>query len=310
MRALLDSGASFDAFGFFQGGGAPVTIAGIAQPSRVEQMPVDVNGLTITGIKPLLGRTYRLEDFDDVVKQKEARAIVVSYDTWQQRLGGRPDVVGSILRVDGEPRPVIGVMPQGFALLPWADDIAFWAANDLRKIPQARWMLALGHLKPGVTVAAAQAEATSVTRHVLEARGEKAGTAGAQVQTIHEAYFGSAENGTTFILGAVSLVLLIGCANVANLVLAAGAARRKELALRAAAGASRWRLVRQLLTENLLLSLVGGAVGHRARVLGRAALRAHRARGLPESAAPPADRRARARLRAGRSRWRRASCLV
>lgn len=261
VRALLDSGASFDGFGLFQGGGAPVTLSGIADPSRVEQMPVDVNALAITGVKPLLGRTYRLEDFEDAVKQKEARAIVVSYDTWQRRLGGRPDVIGSILRVDGEPRPIIGVMPSGFALLPWADDVAFWAANDLRRIPHAQWMLAVGHLKPGVTLAAAQSEATAMTRHVLEARGQRAGTAGAQVQSIHDAFFGSAENGTTFILGAVSLVLFIGCANVANLVLAAGVARRRELALRAAAGANRGRLLRQLLTENLMLSLLGGAVG-------------------------------------------------
>jgi putative ABC transport system permease protein len=261
VRALLDSGTSFEAFGLFQGGGAPVTIAGVDQPGRVEQMPVDVNALALTGINPLLGRTYREQDFEDVVKQKEARSIVVSYDTWQRRLGGRPDVIGSTIRIDGEPRPVIGVMPRNFALLPWADDIAFWAANDLRRIPQARWMLALGRLKPGVTLAAAEAEATAVTRHQLEALGQRPDTAGARLESIHDAYFGDAADGTTFILGAVSLVLLIGCANVANLLLASGVARRKELAVRAAVGAGRHSLLRQMLTESLLLSLLGGVVG-------------------------------------------------
>ena len=85
----LEHGPPFESFGFFQGNGAPVTLAG-PRPRRAasSQMPVDVNALSIVGVKPLLGRTYRLEDFDDVVKQKEARAIVISYDTWQRRLGG------------------------------------------------------------------------------------------------------------------------------------------------------------------------------------------------------------------------------
>jgi putative ABC transport system permease protein len=260
-QALVERGTSFESFGFFQSGGAPVTLAGPSGASRVDQMPVDVNGLSIVGIKPLLGRTYRPEDFEDVVKQKEARSIVVSYDTWQRRLGGSPDVIGTTVRVDGEPRTVIGVMPQGFALVPWEDRIAFWAANDLRKIPQARWMTAVGRLKPGVSLAAAQEEATAVSRQILRARGDKTDSAEARVVRLHDAFFGQPESALTFFLGAVTFVLLIGCANVANLLLAAGAARQRELALRAATGAGRFRLLRQLLTENLLLSLVGGAAG-------------------------------------------------
>ncbi len=224
-------------------------------------MPVDANALSIVGVPPLLGRTYRLVDFDDVVKQKEARSIVISYDTWQRRLGGARDVVGTSIRVDGEPRTVIGVMPRGFALVPWEDNIAFWAANDLRRIPDARWMIAVGRLKPGVSIGAAQAEATAITRQLIEARGEKPGGAAAQVVPLSEAFFGNARKGLTFLLGAVSFVLLIACANVANLLLASGAAREKELALRAAAGAGRQRLTQQLLTENLLLSLLGCGLG-------------------------------------------------
>jgi putative ABC transport system permease protein len=260
VQAVLDRGRSFESFGFFQGGGAPVTLSGV-EVSRVSQMPVDVNGLGVVGVTPFLGRTFRTEDFEDVVKQKEARAIVVSHETWQRLLGGVPDVIGKVIRVDGEPRQVIGVMPPGFRLLPWEDDIAFWAANDLRRIPKAAWMIAVGRLKPGVSPAAAEAEAAIIARQVRESRGEKAGGVGARVQPIHEAYFGGARDRVGFLLGAVSFVLLIACANVANLLLAAGAARQKELAMRAAAGASRWRLVGQLLSENLLLSLVGCAFG-------------------------------------------------
>jgi putative ABC transport system permease protein len=262
VRAVLEHGHSFEAFGFFQGGGAPVTLAAATDTSRVAQMPVDVNALSVVGVAPLMGRTYRPEDFADVVKQKEARSIVVSYDTWQRRLGGKADVIGTSIRVDGEPRTVIGVMPHGFALVPWEDDIAFWAANDLSRIPQARWMTAVGRLKPGVSLESAQAEATVISRQVLEARGEKnSKNAGAHVVLLHEAFFGGARNSLTFLLGAVSFVLLIACANVANLLLAAGTARQKELALRSSVGASRGRLIQQLLTENLLLSLVGCAFG-------------------------------------------------
>src|SRR4029077_3389219 len=108
-----------------------------------------------------------------------------------------------------EPRTVIGVMPKNFSLVPWADDVAFWAANDLRRIPEARWMIAVGRLKPGVSLAAAQTEAAAISRQVIEARGQKAGGAGAQVLWLHEAFFGDARNGLTFLLGAVSFVLLI-----------------------------------------------------------------------------------------------------
>jgi putative ABC transport system permease protein len=261
VQALRKDGTSFEDFGGAQFFGAPVTLSGTDETSRVLQMPVDVGGLSVVGVPPLLGRTYRTEDFDDLVKQKEARSIVIAYETWQRRLGGKSDVIGSSFHVDGEPRTVIGVMPPGFKLVPWQDDIAFWIANDLRRIPQARWVTVMGRLKPGVSLAAAEAEVASISRHVLEARGEKPGSTGARVVPIQKAFFGGAENILTFLLGAVSFVLLIACANVANLLLAAGAARQKELALRAATGAGRGRLVRQLLTENLVLSLVGCGCG-------------------------------------------------
>ena len=261
VQAILENGSAFEEFGFFQGGGMPVTLSGAAESSRVSQMPVDGNALAIVGVAPFMGRTYRPEDFADVVKQKEARPIVISHDTWQRLLGADPDVIGSIIRVDGEPRSIIGVMPEGFSLIPWVENVAFWAANDLSRIPEARWMIAVGRLKPDVPLETAEAEATTISRQLVEARGEDPAGTGARVELLHEAFFGDARDGLSFLLGAVSFVLLIACANVANLLLAAGTARHKELALKASIGAPRRRLIRQLLTENLLLGLVGGVAG-------------------------------------------------
>jgi putative ABC transport system permease protein len=260
VQALL-RGSSFEAIGQAQMGGMPVTLTGSEETSRVLQMPLDVNGLAVSGVAPLLGRTHQLEDFQDLIKQKEARAIVITHDTWQRQLGGAKDVIGRSFNVDGEPRIVIGVMPRGFKLVPWADNIAFWTVNDVSRIPQAAWMASIGRLKPGVTVASAQAEATAIRRQVLETRGQKTGSIGAKVEPLQEAYFGRPREVLTFLLGAVSFVLLIACANVANLLLAAGTARQKELSLRAATGAGRGRLVSQLLAENMLLSLVGCGFG-------------------------------------------------
>ena len=160
-------------------------------------------------------------------------------------------------------------------------------------------MIAVGRLKPGVSLAAAQAEATAITRQVLETRGEKPGGTVAQVVSLHDAFFGGATKGLTFLLGAVSFVLLIACANVANLLLAAGAARRKELALRAATGARRGRLMQQLLTENLLLSLVGCGFGLVLAFWGTRLFALIVPDRFPGAAAPHPRRRARARVRPG-----------
>src|SRR5258706_4197555 len=229
VQALLQGG-SFEAMGQVQTHGMPVTLSGSEETSRVLQMPLDVNGLAISGVAPLLGRTHRLADFQDLIKQKEARAIVITHETWQLRLGGAKDVIGKSFNVDGEPRTVIGVMPRGFKLVPFADDIAFWTVNDVSRIPQAAWMASIGRLRPGITMAAAQAEATAIRRQVVEARGEKPGSMGARVVPLHEAYVGRPREVLTFLLGAVAFVLLIACANGANRLPAAAPARPDEQA--------------------------------------------------------------------------------
>ena len=262
MSGLEEHGQSFESIGRFQGGTDSITIAGTERATRISAQQIDVNLFSVLGVAPLMGRGYEREDLDHLIKEKEVSPVIISHDTWQRRLGGDSEVIGTTLRIDGVPRTVIGVMPEDFAIAPWVQNVAFWAANDLSRVPEARWMIAVGRLKPGVTIEQAQAEATGVTRRILEAKGEDDAAAwSARLEPIHEAYFGGVEAGLGFLLGAVSFVLLIGCANVANLLLAEGAERQKELALRASLGASRRRLLRQLLTESLMLGLLGGALG-------------------------------------------------
>ena len=153
VRAILEHGQSFESFGFFQGNGAPVTLTGTTETSRVSQMPVDVNALSVVGVKPaarahLPSRRLRRRG------QAEGSAGDRRSATTRGSGGSaaRRTSIGTSIHVDGEPRTIIGVMPKGFALVPWEDDIAFWAANDLRKIPEARWMIAVGRLKPGVSL--------------------------------------------------------------------------------------------------------------------------------------------------------------
>jgi len=118
VQALLQSGKSFEEIGLSQPFAVPVTLSGGGPTGRVTQTPVNEDGLSVVGVVPILGRIYRRDDFKDVVKQKEARAIVISYDAWQRYFQGRPDAIGKMLRIDGEVRPVIGVMPKGFTLWP------------------------------------------------------------------------------------------------------------------------------------------------------------------------------------------------
>jgi putative ABC transport system permease protein len=261
MVAALENSRYFEEFGYFQGGPAPITLAAEGEANRVSSQPVDSKVLSLLGVKPLLGRVFEPNDLTDIIYQKEVRSIVISYSTWQRQFGGDPDVIGKTLRVDGMPRPVIGVMPQDFSIMPWVENIYLWSANDLRVIPKARWMIPIGRLKPGASIQQAQAEAAGIFRGVLERSGEEVEGWTARVQPIHEAYFGGVENAFFFLLGAVGFVLLIACTNVANLLLARGAARQKELTIRASVGAGRARLVRQLLTESLLLGLLGGVCG-------------------------------------------------
>jgi putative ABC transport system permease protein len=213
----------------------------------------------VMGREPLLGRL-----FDE--QNKDGNEVILSYGFWQRRFGGDPGIIGQRFRLFTRNATVVGVMPTAYADLEvgWGD---VWApmtfgGRDLRAQPYvARFVRVIGRLKPGATAAQAQARMDIVQRQLQRETPLVAGNWEVKVESLRDTVAGRARPALLAMLGAVAFVLLIACANVANLLLARSAAREKEFALRAAIGAGRWRLTRQLLTESLLLAVSGAALG-------------------------------------------------
>ncbi|HLM67910.1 MAG TPA: ADOP family duplicated permease, partial [Longimicrobium sp.] len=222
------------------------------------------------GSAPLLGRTLQAQDH----VHGQANVLVLSYGLWQRRFGGSADVVGRTVTLDNKPMTVVGVMPRGFdfpspnveAWMP----VAYFKQNSVPwEDRNCRWLAGVGRLKPGVTVEAARAELTGVAKAIeAEHPNTNARFSGATVVPLHESMVGEVKTSLLVLLGAVAFILLIACANLANLLLARGTVREQELAVRAALGASPGRLARQLITESLLLAFAGGLLGLGVAVLG------------------------------------------
>jgi putative ABC transport system permease protein len=235
-----------------------VNLTNVDSPEHVDGLLLTQSILPMLGVQPLLGRWFAPgED-----KQGADHEVILSYRFWQRRFGGESSAVGRTITLDGQSYTIIGVMPQGFQFAPfWATKSELWmplpfVATTDRNHNSLR---VFARLAPGATIAQARAEFAGIT-----ARMEKQfpGTnSNITVTPLKEKVVGNVEAPLTILLVAVGLVLLIACANVAHMLLARAAARQKEFAVRTAIGASRGRLVRQFLTENLLLSAMGGAAG-------------------------------------------------
>ena len=236
--------------------GEPVRLTGVVATSEL---------LPLLGVAPMLGRGF----VPDEDKPSASRVVVLSHSMFEKYFNSDPSILNQTITLDGKPFTVVGVMPRAFQFPVQNDPIDLWTtitgdasgSDPITAQRGAHFLKVIGRLKPGVTEEKAQADADTIAARLAEQYPDTDSRHGMFVEQTLRSIVGDIRPALLILLGAVSFVLLIACANVANLLLARAMSRYKEMAIRAALGASRWRVVRQLLIESILLSLVGGAIG-------------------------------------------------
>src|SRR5262245_1662491 len=253
-----DQLTAFEAIGLFDIG-LSANLTGGEQPERVNGSEATPGLFTALRVKPILGRTFS----PDETEVAQSKVALISEGLWRRRFGADPDFAGRTVQLDGENYTVVGVLPTSFK---FPEKVDLWlpfsfTAADWKNDRQHYYVESVGRLRPGVTMAQARAELETIINRLSPNFPAWRKKWGVTLVPMHEQVVGKVSSTLWILFGAVSFVLLIACVNVANLLLARAATRQQEIAIRAALGAGRPRIVRQLLTESLLLAVIGGAAG-------------------------------------------------